>query len=111
MGQRTTQRGPLPLQPGERTSAAGVLSRRTLSSRSEVMLERERVSLKEPSGVRLCSRLAVYPVQVLEDEDEGLIEALAQEELFERVKRAASAYLGVHLLQAGLGVCDTEESE
>ena len=44
-------------------------------------------------------RLAVDPVQVLKDENERLIETLAQEELLERLKRPPPPNLRVHLLQ------------
>ena len=44
-------------------------------------------------------RLTVNPMQVFKDEDQRLIETLAQEELLERLKRAPAANLRVHLLQ------------
>jgi hypothetical protein len=43
-------------------------------------------------------RLTVDPVQVLKDEDEWLVETLAQKQFLESVKRAPTANLGVHLL-------------
>ncbi len=61
------------------------------------------------AAIQKALGLGVYPMQVLKNEDERLIEALAQEEFFEHLKRALAAYLRVHLLQAGLGVFNTEE--
>ena len=44
-------------------------------------------------------RLGVDPVQVFKDEDERLVETLAQEELLERLERPPPPNLRVHLLQ------------
>ena len=44
-------------------------------------------------------RLAVDPVQVFKDQDQRLIETLAQEQLLERLKRPPPPNLRVHLLQ------------
>ena len=44
-------------------------------------------------------RLTVDPVQILKDQDQRLIETLAQEEFLERLKRPPAANLRVHLLQ------------
>ncbi len=43
--------------------------------------------------------LAVDPVQVFKDQDQGLVQALAQEEFLERLERPPSADLRVHLGQ------------
>src|SRR5215470_6907367 len=44
-------------------------------------------------------RLTIDPVQVFKDQAQRLIQALAQEQLLERVKRPLSANLRIHLLQ------------
>ena len=46
-------------------------------------------------------RLGVQPLQILEDQQQRAIAALAQQEPFDRVERALPANVGVHLLQGG----------
>src|SRR4030095_15317905 len=52
---------------------------------------------------------AIDPVQVFADEDEGLIETLAQEQALKRLKVAPAANLWVHLLQRGGRLFNTQE--
>ena len=44
-------------------------------------------------------RLTINPMQVFKDENQRLIETLAQEQLLERLKRPSAPNLRVHLLQ------------
>jgi hypothetical protein len=50
-------------------------------------------------------------MQVLKDEDKGLVKALPQKQFLERLKRPPPSYLGVHLLQAGLFVFTAKQEE
>ena len=49
--------------------------------------------------VQKALRLPINPVQVFKDQDQRLVETLAQEQLLERLKRPPPANLRVHLLQ------------
>ena len=51
------------------------------------------------SDVEKPLRLAIDPVQVFKDQDQRLVETLAQEQLLERLKRPPPPNLRVHLLQ------------
>src|SRR5437016_1721279 len=59
-------------------------------------------------GVEKTLRLGVDPVQVFKDEDEGLVETLAQEEAFQGLKDASAPNLGVHVLEAGSRIFDAK---
>src|SRR6266571_4968163 len=52
-------------------------------------------------GIEEALGLSVDPVQVFKDEDKGLVETLAEEELFECLKGPSPPNLRVHLLEAG----------
>jgi len=50
-------------------------------------------------------------VQIFKDEDERLVETLAQEQLLERFKRPSPADLRVHLLERKTWIVDAKERE
>ena len=56
-------------------------------------------------------RLGVQPLQILEDQQQRAIAALAQQEPFDRVERALPADVGVHLLQGGDELRMAEQSQ
>ena len=48
--------------------------------------------------VEKALRLAINPVQVFKDQNQRLVETLAQEQLLERLERPSAPNLRVHLL-------------
>ena len=56
-------------------------------------------------------RLTVDPVQVFKDQDQRLVETLAQEQLLERLKRPPPPNLRVHLLQRRGLLFDAEQGK
>ena len=47
-------------------------------------------------------------MQIFKDENEGLVETLAQEEAFQGLKDASAPNLGVHVLEAGSRIFDAK---
>ena len=64
-------------------------------------------------GEQLQQRLGlrVNPVQVLEDDDERLVEALAHDEALDRLARAAASNGSVHLVEARVARRNSEQRE
>src|SRR5215813_6423618 len=62
-------------------------------------------------GIEEALGLRVDPVQVLKDEDKGLVKTLAQKELLESIKRSLPPNLRIHLLEAHLRVFDAEQGK
>src|SRR5205823_6124005 len=62
-------------------------------------------------GIEEALGLSVDPVQVFKDEDKGLVETLAEEELLECLKGPSSPNLRVHLLEAGRRIFDAQQGK
>src|SRR5207247_10464158 len=56
-------------------------------------------------------RLRVDPMQVFKDEDQRLVETLAQQQLLYGLERPSAAYLGVHLLERGSQVFYSQQGK
>ena len=70
---------------------------------------RRRHTLTEESQESLG--FAVQPVQILKDENEGLVETLPHQQPLDRLKRSAVLNLGVHLLQRRIRLGDPQQGK
>ena len=61
--------------------------------------------------IEQCLSLGVDPVQILEDHDQGLVEALAQQDALDGFQGAAPARLCVHLDRIAGRLLDSKERE
>ena len=64
-------------------------------------------------GQQIQERLGLFidPVQVFENHHQRLIEALAQQDPFDRFERAPLPHLPIHLRQRIVALDDTEQAE
>src|SRR6202171_5552286 len=70
-------------------------------------------SIRNRIGEQVEQRLGpgVDPVQILEDDDQWLVEALAQQDALDRLQGAPLPYLRIHLGQRSGCFLDSEERE